>query len=266
MEVHQFASLGVRLADSSEGEVIVQNRVESSLVVEAIQRPIIVGLRERIMDEAHSFRYSMHLGSTKMYHDLKKVYWWNNMKRNVADFVTKCPNYQQVKAEHQRPDGLAQNIEIPTWKWEMINMDFVVGLPRTPRMFDSIWVIVDQLTKSAQFLPIKTTNTVEPYAQLYINEKVNLSIAFHPQIDWQAERTIQTVTTQIGKSQRAPEFSYNNSSHASIQMAPFEALYGRRYRSLIGWFKIREDELIGTNNMHRAMEKVKIIKKRLKTA
>ncbi|XP_070025018.1 uncharacterized protein [Nicotiana sylvestris] len=74
-----------------------------------------------------------------MYHDLKEVYWWNNMKRDVADFVAKCLNCQQVKAEHQRPGGLLQSIEIPMWKWEMINMNFVVGLPRTTCKFDSIW-------------------------------------------------------------------------------------------------------------------------------
>ncbi|XP_070039468.1 uncharacterized protein [Nicotiana tomentosiformis] len=101
--------------------------------------PNVDGLRERIMGEAHTSRYSVHLGSTKMYHDLKEVYWWNDMKRGVADLVAKCLNCQQVKAEHQKPGGLTQSIEIPMWKWEMTNMDFVVGLPHTPRKFDSIW-------------------------------------------------------------------------------------------------------------------------------
>nr|XP_033512212.1 uncharacterized protein LOC117276902 [Nicotiana tomentosiformis] len=78
----------------------------------------------------------------------------------------------QVKAEHQRPSGLAQDIEIPQWKWKMINMDFVVGLPRTYRKHDSIWVIVDQLTKSDHFLPAKMTDSTEQYAQLYIKEIV----------------------------------------------------------------------------------------------
>ncbi|XP_070005494.1 uncharacterized protein [Nicotiana sylvestris] len=181
-EVHQLASLGVRLANSNKGGVIVQNRVESSLMAEVKEKqfvdsllaqlkggilkhkttafcfgmndgtlryqdrlcvPDIDGLRERIMAEAHTSRYSVHPGSTKVYHDLKEIYWSNNMKKDVADFVAKCPNCQQVKAEHQKPSGLAQSIEIPMWKWEMINMDFVVGLPRTPRKFDSIWVIVD---------------------------------------------------------------------------------------------------------------------------
>ncbi|XP_070022988.1 uncharacterized protein [Nicotiana sylvestris] len=145
-EVHQLDSLGVRLADSNEGGVIVQNGAESSLVEEVKEKqfndpliaqlkegihkhktttfsvgmndgtlryqdclcvPDIDGLRERIMAEAHTSRYSVHPSSTKMYHNLKEIYWWNNMKRDVADFVAKCPNYQQVKAEHQSPGGLA---------------------------------------------------------------------------------------------------------------------------------------------------------------
>ncbi|XP_070002503.1 uncharacterized protein [Nicotiana sylvestris] len=99
-EVHQLASLGVRLADSNEGGY------QGRLYV-----PDIDGLQERIMAEAHNSRYSVHPGSMKMCHDLKEVYWWNNMKKDVAVFVEKCPNCQQVKAEHQRPGGLAQSIE-----------------------------------------------------------------------------------------------------------------------------------------------------------
>nr|XP_009764991.1 PREDICTED: uncharacterized protein LOC104216596 [Nicotiana sylvestris] len=104
--------------------------------------PNMDGLRERIMTEAHTSRYFVHPGSSKMNHDLKEVYWWNYIKKNVTDLLARCPNCQQVKAEHQWPGVLAQNIEIPIWKWEMINLDFVVGLPRTPHEFDSIWVIV----------------------------------------------------------------------------------------------------------------------------
>ncbi|XP_070002363.1 uncharacterized protein [Nicotiana sylvestris] len=131
-EVHQLASLGVRLADPNEGGVIVQNRVESSLGEEVKEKqlndPLLAQLKEGIHKHKNAtFSFFMEDGSTKLYHDLKEVYWWNNMKKDVVDFVAKCPNCQQVKAEHQRPDGLAQSIEIPIWKWEMINMDFVVS-------------------------------------------------------------------------------------------------------------------------------------------
>ncbi|WMV42498.1 hypothetical protein MTR67_035883 [Solanum verrucosum] len=73
---------------------------------------MVDGLQERIMEEAHSFRESIHPGSTKMYHDLREVYWWNSMKKGIAEFVDKCPNCQQVKVEHPRPGGLAQNVEL----------------------------------------------------------------------------------------------------------------------------------------------------------
>src|SRR5688572_30381325 len=100
------------------------------------------------------------------------------MKRDIAEFVAKCPNCQQVKIEHQKPGGLAQDIEIPIWKWEAINVDFVVGLPKFKRHYDSIWVIVDRMTKSAHFLPVKTSYSAEDYAKLYIREMVKLH-GFH---------------------------------------------------------------------------------------
>ncbi|WMV51241.1 hypothetical protein MTR67_044626 [Solanum verrucosum] len=94
------------------------------------------------------------------------------MKRDITDFVAKCPNCQQVKVEHQKPGGMTQEIDIPTWKWEVINMDFITGLPRTRRQHESIWVIVDRVTKSVHFLAVKTTYLAEDYTKLYINEIV----------------------------------------------------------------------------------------------
>nr|XP_016497756.1 PREDICTED: uncharacterized protein LOC107816543 [Nicotiana tabacum] len=88
--------------------------------------------------------------------------------------VAQCPNCQQVKVEHQRPGGLTQCIELPLWKWDMINMDFITGLPRTPWRYDSIWVIIDRLTKSAHFLLVRTTYSAEDYAKLFIREIVHL--------------------------------------------------------------------------------------------
>ncbi|XP_075085153.1 uncharacterized protein LOC142168372 [Nicotiana tabacum] len=105
--------------------------------------PDVDGLRKAIMEEAHSSRYYIHPGATKMYLDLKELYWWKGMKKQAADHMAKYLNCQQVKAEHRRSGGLAQDIEIPQWKWEIINMNFIVGLPRMYRKHDSIWVIVD---------------------------------------------------------------------------------------------------------------------------
>ncbi|GJT96470.1 putative reverse transcriptase domain-containing protein [Tanacetum coccineum] len=127
--------------------------------------PLFGGLRDLIMHESHKSKYSIHPGSDKMYQDLKKLYWWPNMKAEIATYVSKCLTCAKVKAEHQKPSGLLQQPEIPEWKWEKITMDFVSGLPRTPSGYDSIWVIVDRLTKSAHFLPMKKTDSIEKLAQ-----------------------------------------------------------------------------------------------------
>ena len=119
--------------------------------------------------EAHGSKYSVHPSSTKMYHDVKEMYWWNGMKRDIAEFVAKCPICQQAKLEHQRPFGFLQQLPIPEWKWERITMDFVVGLPKSQHGFDSIWVIVDRMTKSAHFILIKVTYTAAKLAQIYID-------------------------------------------------------------------------------------------------
>ncbi|GJT23586.1 putative reverse transcriptase domain-containing protein [Tanacetum coccineum] len=107
-----------------------------------------------------------------MYQDLKPLYWWPNMKADIATYVSKCLTCAKVKAEHQKPSGLLQQPEIPVWKWERITMDFVSGLPRTPSGYDTIWVIVDRLTKSAHFLPMKKTDSMEKLTRLYLKEIV----------------------------------------------------------------------------------------------
>jgi hypothetical protein len=113
-------------------------------------------IKELIPREEHDLAYSIHPGS-KMYKDLKTRYWWYGMKRDIVEYVSLCDTCQRVKAEHQRPVGLLQALKIPEWKWEEIGMDFIVTLPRTQAGYDSIWVIVDRLTKVAHFIPIKTT-------------------------------------------------------------------------------------------------------------
>ncbi|WMV46199.1 hypothetical protein MTR67_039584 [Solanum verrucosum] len=143
-----------------------------------------------------------------------------------------------VKVEHQKQRGVTQEISIPTWKWKVINMDFVTSLPRTWRQHGSIWVIVDRVTKSAHFLAIKTTDSSEDYVRLYISEikglgtQVNLSTSFHLQMNSQAESIMQT-------------------------------LYDM-FRAFVLDFK-GEEALIRPDSVHEAMEKVHLIKDRLKT-
>ncbi|GJU34210.1 putative reverse transcriptase domain-containing protein [Tanacetum coccineum] len=117
------------------------------------------------MDEAHKTRYSVHLGADKMYHDLRDMYWWPGMKRDIATYVSKCLTCSKVKAEYQRPSGLLQQHEIPEWKW-------VTKLPRRKSGHDTIWVVVDRLTKSAYFLATREDYSMEKLARLYIDEIV----------------------------------------------------------------------------------------------
>ncbi|GJX44295.1 putative reverse transcriptase domain-containing protein [Tanacetum coccineum] len=272
--------------------------------------PLFGGLRDLIMHESHKSKYSIHPGSDKMYQDLKKLYWWPNMKAEIATYVSKCLTCAKVKAEHQKPSGLLQQPEIPEWKWEKITMDFVSGLPRTPSGYDSIWVIVDRLTKSAHFLPMKKTDSIEKLAQLYLKEivckhgvptsiisdrdslftsrfwkslqeamgtQLDMSTAYHPETDGQSERTIQTLEDMLracvidfGSSwdRHLPlvEFSYNNSYHASIKAAPFEALYGRKCRSPVCWSEVGDSQLTGPEMIRETTEKIVQIKNRLLTA
>ncbi|KAI3757501.1 hypothetical protein L6452_05041 [Arctium lappa] len=192
--------------------------------------PKFGGCRELLLEDAHKSKYSIHPGSTKMYRDLKLHYWWPIMKLDVAHFVERCVTCSQVKAEHQRPYGSLQSLEIPEWKWDKITMDFVTKLPKTLRGNDTIWVIVDRLTKSAHFLAMRETLPMDKLAKLYIDEvvsrhgiplsivsdrdsrftsrfwgalhqelgtRVNLSTAYHPQSDGQSERTIQTLEDML---------------------------------------------------------------------
>ncbi|GJU41559.1 putative reverse transcriptase domain-containing protein [Tanacetum coccineum] len=135
--------------------------------------PLFGNLRDLIMHESHKSKYSIHPGSDKMYQDLKKFYWWPNMKAIIAEYVGKCLTCSRVKAECQKPSGLLIQPKIPTWKWERITMDFVTKLPRTSNGHDTIWVIVDRLTKSAHFIPTRETNSMETLTRLYIKEIVS---------------------------------------------------------------------------------------------
>ncbi|KAJ0852299.1 putative nucleotidyltransferase, Ribonuclease H [Helianthus annuus] len=242
-----------------------------------------------------------------MYKDLRIQYWWPGMKKDISLYVSKCLTCLKVKAEHQRPSGLLEQREIPVWKWENITMDLITKLPRTKKGHDAIWVVVDRLTKSAHFLPIREDFSADKLAQIYVDEivarhgvplniisdrdarftshfwrtmqsamrsQLNLSTAYHPQTDGQSERTIQTLEDMLracvidfGGSwdSHLPliEFSYNNSYHSSINMAPFEALYGRKCRSPVCWNEIGEAQLTGPALILETTDKVKKVRDNL---
>jgi hypothetical protein len=130
--------------------------------------------QEVLLDEAHNSAYSINLGTTKMYLDLKTRYWWRGMKQEIAQYVARCDTCQRTKVEHQKPAGLLQPLPVPKWKWEEIGMDFVTRLPRTQKGNDSIWVIIDCLTKVAHFIPVKTTFGGATLARIYLKEIVRL--------------------------------------------------------------------------------------------
>ncbi|GKB77515.1 putative reverse transcriptase domain-containing protein [Tanacetum coccineum] len=192
--------------------------------------PCYGDLRTVIMHESHKSKYSIHPGSDKMYQDMKKLYWWPNMKADIATYVSKCLTCAKVKAEHQRPSGLLVQPKIPEWKWDNITMDFVIKLPKTSQGYDTIWVIVDRLTKSAIFTPMRETDPMDKLARIYLKEVVtrhgipvsiicdrdprfasnfwrslqnalgtnlDMSTAYHPQTDGQSERTIQTLEDML---------------------------------------------------------------------
>ncbi|KAI3821253.1 hypothetical protein L1987_08816 [Smallanthus sonchifolius] len=267
-------------------------------------------LRAFIMTESHKSRYSIHPGADKMYQNLRPQYWWPGMKKDIALFVAKCLTCSKVKAEHQRPSGLLEQPEIPVWKWENLAMDFITKLPRTSSGYDSIWVIIDRLTRSAHFLPIREDYKVEKLARIYIDEivsrhgvplniisdrdarftsrfwqslqkalgtRLDLSTAYHPQTDGQTERTIQTLEDMLracvidfggnwDSHLALIEFSYNNSYHTSIDMAPFEALYGRKCRSPICWNEIGEAQITGPELIQETSDKIIQIRDNIRVA
>ncbi|KAL0537311.1 hypothetical protein IC582_026288 [Cucumis melo] len=246
------AGQAVEFSLSSDGGLLFERR----LCV-----PSDSAVKTELLSEAHSSPFSMHPGSTKMYQDLKRVYWWCNMKREVAEFVSRCLVCQQVKAPRQKPAGLLQPLSIPKWKWENVSMDFITGLPRTLRGFTVIWVVVDRLTKSAHFVPGKSTYTASKWAQLYMSEIVRLhgvpvsivsdrdarftskfwkglqtamgtrldfSTAFHPQTDGQTERLNQVLEDMLRAC--ALEFPGSWDSHLHLM----EFAYNNSYQATIG--------------------------------
>nr|GEW17199.1 putative reverse transcriptase domain-containing protein [Tanacetum cinerariifolium] len=207
--------------------------------------PLYGGLRDLIMHESHKSKYSIHPGSTKMYQDLRKLCWWSNLKADIATYIGKCLTCVKVKAEHLKPSGLLQQPEISKWKWEHVTLNFVSGLPRTPSGYDSIWVIMDRLTKLAHFLPKKKTDNIEKLAELYLKEIVCRHgvpvsiISDRDKTDGKSERTIQTLEDML-----------------QAYAAPFKALYGRMCRSPVYWSEVGESQLTGLELVNKVMLKV----------
>ncbi|KAK2395503.1 hypothetical protein QL285_057237 [Trifolium repens] len=272
--------------------------------------PDAMNLRNTILGEAHKSKLSIHPGATKMYQDLRQDFWWPGMKKDVAEFVASCLTCQKAKIEHQRPAGMLQSLDIPEWKWDSISMDFITGLPKTRRKHDSIWVIVDRLTKSAHFLPVRITDTAAKLTDVYIAEivrlhgipssivsdrdpkftshfwktlhealgtKLRLSSAYHPQTDGQTERTNQSLEDLLRAcvlDDRGSwddvlpliEFTYNNSYHSTIGMAPYEALYGRRCQTPLCWYQDGESMIVGPEMVQQTTDKVRKIRAMMKVA
>ncbi|GKE23791.1 putative reverse transcriptase domain-containing protein, partial [Tanacetum coccineum] len=163
----------------------LEPRVDGTLCLNDMSwLPCYGDLRSMIMHESHKSKYSIHPGFEKMYQDIKKLYWWPNMKADIATYVSKCLTCVRVKAEHQRPLRLLVQPAIPEWKWDNITMDFITKLPRSSQGFDTIWVIVDRLTKSTHFLPIRENDPLDKLARLYLNRivarhRIPASIIYH---------------------------------------------------------------------------------------
>ncbi|GJR01628.1 putative reverse transcriptase domain-containing protein [Tanacetum coccineum] len=217
-------------------------------------------VRTLIMDEAHKLKYSVHPRADKMYYDLRDRCWWPGMKKDIAEYVSKCLNCLKVKAEHQKPSGLLQQPEIPVWKWEGIDMDFVTKFPMTSSRHDTIWVIMDRLTKSTHFLPMREDYKMERLARLYLNEIVarhgvpisiisnrdscftsrfwqsmqealgtclDMSMSYHPQTDGQSEHTIQTLEDML----RACVLDFGGSCDVYLPLVKFS--YNNSYHSSV---------------------------------
>ncbi|GJU69944.1 putative reverse transcriptase domain-containing protein [Tanacetum coccineum] len=237
-------------------------------------------LRTLIMHESHKSKYSVHPGSDKMYQDMKQLYWWPNMKADIATYVSKCLTCLKVKAEHQKPSGLLVQPEIPQWKWDNITMDFVTKLPRTQSGNDTIWEVVTRHGIPVSIIcdrdPRFTSNFWRSF-QKAMGTQLDMSTTYHPQTDGQIKRTIQTLEDMLrtcvidfgnGWERQLPliEFSYNNSYHVSIKAAPFEALYGWKCRSPICWAKVRDAQLTRPELNHETTEKIVQIKQRIQAA
>jgi hypothetical protein len=218
-------------------------------------------IRSIILKEAHRSLYCTHPGVKKMYADMRKLFFWVGMKRDVVHFVTKFLECQQVKADHHHLAGLLQPHDVPISKWEVISMDFVVGFPLTSHRHNAILVIVDKLTKSAHFILVRDTYDVTDVAHVFVSEvirlhripkkiisdrdsrftsrfwtslqstlgtQLNLSIAYHPEIYGQIERVNQVMEDMLRM------YVMDNQTQWEKYLPLVEFAYNNNYHSSIG--------------------------------
>ncbi|GJX96265.1 putative reverse transcriptase domain-containing protein [Tanacetum coccineum] len=229
--------------------------------------PLFGNLRDLIMHESHKSKYSIHPGSDKMYQDLKKLYWWPNMKAVIAEYVGKCLTCSKVKAEY-RLTKLAHFIPIKeTDSMETLTRLYIKEI--ISRHGVSISIISDH---DSHF-----TSRFWQSMQNALGTQLDMSTAYHPQTDGQSERTIQTLEDMLracvidfgkGWERHLPlvECSYNNSYHASIKAIPFEALYGRKCRSPVCWAEVVDVQLTGPEIIHETTKKIVQIQQHLQAA
>jgi hypothetical protein len=258
--------------------------------------PEVKGIWELILQESLDSTYSIHLGSTKMYLDLKSRYWWYGMKRAISKYVALCDNCQRVKVEHQRPAWLLQPLKIPQWKWEEISMDFIVGLHTTQSGYDSIWVIVDRFSKVAHFISVMTTYKGAKLVELYIarivclhgvpkkivsdrgtqftsrfweklheakDTMLNFSSAYHPQTDGQTERVKQILEDMLRACALKDKKSWDK---CLLKMSPFNVLYGCKCRTPLFWNEPGENQVFLTRNTSRGRKTSSSRQRKLKLA
>ncbi|GJZ94126.1 putative reverse transcriptase domain-containing protein [Tanacetum coccineum] len=246
------AQTEARKPENIKNEDVGGMLVENSKDPEKLRTEKIV-----IMYETHKSKYSIHPGSEKMYQDMKKLYWWSNMKANIATYVSKCLTCAKFKAEHQRPSGLLVQPDIPQWKWDNITMDFVTKLPKSSQETDPMDKLARMYLKEVvtrHGIPLSIIYDRDPRFALNfwrsfqnaLGTSLDMSTVYHQQIDRQSKRTIQTLEDMLcacaidfgkGCVNHLPlvEFSYNNSYHACIKAAPFEALYDQKCHSPVCW-------------------------------